>query len=122
MKFKVLDHEPVIVNGWLQDVMTVPSPNYNARPDNEISLLVIHNISLPPGKFGGDYVEKFFTGCLPVDEDPYFESIKDGVPPPIYIVVILYSLLFKLLSISSFNFSIYSSIKLLLLQCDIKSQ
>ena len=77
MKFKVLDHEPVIVNGWLQDVMTVPSPNYNARPDNEISLLVIHNISLPPGKFGGDYVEKFFTGCLPVDEDPYFESIKD---------------------------------------------
>lgn len=77
MEHKALECEPVIENGWLKNVRTVPSSHFNARPDNEISLLVIHNISLPPGKFGGDYVEKFFTGCLPVNEDPYFETIKD---------------------------------------------
>lgn len=37
------------------------SPNYSEREDNEISLLVIHNISLPPGEFGSDNIEKLFT-------------------------------------------------------------
>ena len=68
---------PIITDGWLSSAKKIPSRNFNARPDNEISLLVIHNISLPPKKFGGEYVEKFFTGQLPVEDDPYFETIKD---------------------------------------------
>jgi len=37
--------------------------------------LVIHNISLPPGQFGGPYICDFFTNCLDVGADPYFEGI-----------------------------------------------
>lgn len=63
-----------VVNGAVQ----VPSPNFNARPDDEsVSLLVLHNISLPPGQFGGGYVERFFQNQLPVAEHPYFAEIKD---------------------------------------------
>ena len=53
------------------------SPNSSERESKEISLLVIHNISLPPGKYGGDYIEKFFTNQLNSDDDPYFEDIID---------------------------------------------
>ena len=42
-----------------------PSPNFNERPDPaDISLLVIHNISLPPSQFGGGHIEAFFQNCL----------------------------------------------------------
>ena len=51
------------------------SPNYSEREDNEISLLVIHNISLPPGEFGSDNIEKLFTNQLDPKEHPYFEAI-----------------------------------------------
>ena len=43
----------------------------------EISLLVIHNISLPPGEFGGDYIEKLFTNSLDPNDHPYFSEIYD---------------------------------------------
>jgi len=63
--------------GWLNGVRPVPSPNYNSRPEASIvSLLVIHNISLPPGQFGTPYIEQFFQNELPWDEHPYFTSIK----------------------------------------------
>lgn len=63
-------------DGWLQPVTYCPSPNYNARPDaSDISLLVIHNISLPPEQFGGGFVQQFFCNQLPVDADPYFAQI-----------------------------------------------
>lgn len=62
---------------WLDGVEIVPSPNCNERPDAEdISLLVIHNISLPPRKYGGGYVQKFFQNQLPVADDPYFAEIS----------------------------------------------
>lgn len=39
--------------GWLAEARRVPSPHYDCRPDDETpSLLVVHNISLPPGEFG----------------------------------------------------------------------
>ena len=51
-----------VVDGQLQGARQVPSPNFNARPtDQEIQLLVIHNISLPPSQFGGGYIEPFFS-------------------------------------------------------------
>lgn len=61
--------------GWLQGAQHLPSDNHNARPSSEISLLVIHNISLPPGQFATGMVEALFTNQLPVDAHPYFAGI-----------------------------------------------
>ena len=52
------------------------SPNCSSREKGEISLLVIHNISLPPGKFGGGHVEEFFQNILDPQAHPYFDEIK----------------------------------------------
>ncbi len=55
-----------------------PSPNFNERPLNqEIDLLVIHNISLPPGEFAGEFVQDFFTNKLDSSQHPYFKEIAD---------------------------------------------
>jgi N-acetyl-anhydromuramoyl-L-alanine amidase len=65
-----------IVNGWLSDVDKVKSPHYSPRePETSISLLVVHNISLPPGQFGGPYITDLFLGELSPDADPYFQEI-----------------------------------------------
>jgi len=65
-----------ILNGWLNIAHRVPSPNFNLRPENApISLLVIHNISLPPGKFGGGFVQDFFKNQLDENAHPYFKTI-----------------------------------------------
>ncbi len=53
------------------------SDNQNNRPTNEISLVVIHNISLPPGEFNNNYIEQFFTNQLDPNAHPYFQTIKD---------------------------------------------
>ncbi|MGO1461747.1 MAG: 1,6-anhydro-N-acetylmuramyl-L-alanine amidase AmpD [Marinobacter sp.] len=64
--------------GRLQTARWCPSPNYGPRPQGSlISLLVVHNISLPPGQFGGHYIEQFFTNCLNPSEHPYFPTIAD---------------------------------------------
>lgn len=62
--------------GWLQGARHLPSSNHNARPSAEISLLVIHNISLPPGQFGTGMVEALFTNQLPIDAHPYFRDLE----------------------------------------------
>lgn len=64
-------------SGWCQGVCHCPSPNFNARPNGEISLLVIHNISLPPGQFATGKVQAFFQNRLDVTEHPYFEGIRE---------------------------------------------
>lgn len=65
-----------IVNGWLREAIACPSPNFNQRPQGaEVSLLVIHNISLPPGEFGGGYVQDFFRNRLDPRAHAYFASI-----------------------------------------------
>lgn len=54
------------------------SPNFNERPaGSKPSLLVVHNISLPPGQFGGDAIERFFCNQLDPSAHPYFQSIAD---------------------------------------------
>lgn len=64
--------------GWLQRVRHCPSPNFNQRPaDAGIDLLVIHNISLPAGEFGGGYVEQLFTNCLDCNAHPAFAELRD---------------------------------------------
>ncbi|MGC8121520.1 1,6-anhydro-N-acetylmuramyl-L-alanine amidase AmpD [Marinobacter sp. VGCF2001] len=53
-----------------------PSPNFGARPEGtSVSLLVVHNISLPPEQFGGPHIENFFCNCLDTSVHPYFETI-----------------------------------------------
>jgi AmpD protein len=59
-------------------VRFVASPNCDARPDPaDLSFLVIHNISLPPGEFGGPHVEQLFTNRLDWNAHPYFGTIRD---------------------------------------------
>ena len=63
--------------GWLRQARRCPSPNFNERPGGtEISLALIHSISLPPGQFGGDGVERLFTNRLDWDTHPYFQTIR----------------------------------------------
>ncbi len=65
-----------LLNGWLVGVKHVPSPHFDCRPEDEYpSLLVVHNISLPPGEFGGSWIDALFTGKLDPDAHPYFAGI-----------------------------------------------
>ncbi len=62
--------------GWLVEARRVPSPHYDCRPDDEKpSLLVVHNISLPPGEFGGPWIDALFTGTIDPDAHPFFAEI-----------------------------------------------
>jgi len=62
----------------LHDTLYVPSPNCDDRPDpTDISLIVVHNISLPPGEFGGPYIEQLFTNRLDTGAHPYFASLAE---------------------------------------------
>ena len=55
----------------------MPSPNCDERPDaGDLSLIVVHGISLPPGEFGGPWIDHLFTNCLPPDGHPYFADIQ----------------------------------------------
>lgn len=61
---------------WLIGAKTVASPNCDERRDeDDIDLLVIHCISLPPHEYGGDYIDQLFTNQLDKDEHPYFAEI-----------------------------------------------
>jgi len=60
---------------WLNAAERVVSPNFNDRPDGRIDLLVVHNISLPPGEFGGPYISQLFTNQLDPQHHPYFAEI-----------------------------------------------
>ncbi|MCD6430597.1 MAG: 1,6-anhydro-N-acetylmuramyl-L-alanine amidase AmpD [Deltaproteobacteria bacterium] len=58
-------------------IIDIPSPNFDSRPPGTtIDLVVIHAISLPPGKFGTGRVVDFFTNVLDSQEDPYFSGIN----------------------------------------------
>ena len=64
--------------GWLAGVRHAWSPNFGPRPDaTVVNLVVVHNISLPPGDFSGDWVERFFLNRLEPTAHPYFEKIAE---------------------------------------------
>ena len=68
-----------IADGWLRGARRVISPNFDARPaGSEITLVVIHGISLPPGEYGGPWVERLFTNSLPTAVHPYFREVADA--------------------------------------------
>ncbi|OGA83242.1 MAG: anhydro-N-acetylmuramyl-tripeptide amidase [Burkholderiales bacterium RIFCSPHIGHO2_01_FULL_63_240] len=63
--------------GWHARARHVPSPNFGPRPpDTDIDLAIVHSISLPPGVYGGDEVERLFTNTLDWDAHPYFDQIR----------------------------------------------
>lgn len=63
--------------GWLASTRHCHSPHFNQRPAGcKVSLLVIHNISLPPGIFGGGFIDDLFSGCLDCSYDPYFNQLQ----------------------------------------------
>ena len=64
-------------DGWCAGAMRSDSPNFNARPPGTgISLLVIHNISLPAGQFGGTHIRDLFLNRLDYAADPSFETLR----------------------------------------------
>jgi len=68
-------HE-IDADGWCRQAMPLPSPNCDARPEVAIDLLVIHNISLPPRRFGGPFIAALFANRLDHAADPYFEQLR----------------------------------------------
>jgi AmpD protein len=64
-------------HGWCTGARREPSPNCDVRPEGvAIDLLVIHNISLPPGQFGGGEIAALFTNRLDCDAHPYFDQLR----------------------------------------------
>jgi AmpD protein len=64
--------------GLLGRARQVPSPNCDDRPEGMVAdLVVLHGISLPPGEFGGPWIDKLFTNRLPPDAHPFFAGIVD---------------------------------------------
>lgn len=62
--------------GFAARARQIPSPNRDQRPaDTAITLVVVHGISLPPGEFGGDAIEQFFTNQLDPQAHPYYADI-----------------------------------------------
>lgn len=63
--------------GWVEGIRRIPTPNCDDRPPGEaIVLVVIHNISLPPGEFGGPGVIELFTDRLEPAAHPYYQGIR----------------------------------------------
>lgn len=64
-------------DGWYGGATQLPSPNFGPRPvDTRVELIVVHSISLPPGVYGGDEVQRLFTNRLDWDAHPYFQQIR----------------------------------------------
>jgi N-acetyl-anhydromuramoyl-L-alanine amidase len=69
---------PLDSDGRLAGALHRASPNCDERPDGaSITLLVVHNICLPPGNFGGDAIVRLFTNSLDFSAHPYFETLRD---------------------------------------------
>lgn len=67
----------VSADHWLRPATRLVSPNADPRPDpSAIELVVIHGISLPPGRFGGRHIHDLFLDCLDCSADPSFESLR----------------------------------------------
>lgn len=63
--------------GWWRGATPRPSPNFDQRPPGQtISLVIVHSISLPPGEYGGDAVERLFGNRLDCSAHPYYERLR----------------------------------------------
>lgn len=67
-------------DGWVREACALPSPNFEARPDGAApTLIVIHNISLPPGQFGGSAIADLFLNRLDCAAHPYYDAHLRGL-------------------------------------------
>ena len=65
-------------SGVLREALQVRSPNFDSRPAGVAAdLIIVHGISLPPGEFGGPWIDRLFTNSLPADAHPYFAEVAD---------------------------------------------
>jgi AmpD protein len=63
--------------GWYRFARRLDSPNFGPRPAGaQVDLVVVHSISLPPGVYGGDEVQRLFTNTLDWNAHPYFKTIE----------------------------------------------
>ncbi len=70
-------HDSLWDGGWYRYARRLDSPNFGPRPAAAVvDLILIHSISLPPGRYGGDEVQRLFTNTLDWDAHPYFKSIE----------------------------------------------
>ena len=68
-----------VATGLAQGVRQVLSSHFDERPGGSVAdLIVVHGISLPPGEFGGPWIDRLFTGNLPPEAHPYFREIAAG--------------------------------------------
>ena len=75
--YNALKNTPLWREGWYQFAGHLASPNFGPRPSRaEIDLIVLHCISLPPGQYGGDEVQRLFTNQLDWNTHPYFKRIE----------------------------------------------
>ncbi|NND58849.1 MAG: 1,6-anhydro-N-acetylmuramyl-L-alanine amidase AmpD [Gammaproteobacteria bacterium] len=74
-------------SGWLENVRREPSPNHDMRPnDARIELIVVHAISLPPGQYGGPWIERLFCNDLDCAAHPYFSDL-DGLAVSAHLLI-----------------------------------
>ncbi|MGN6317888.1 1,6-anhydro-N-acetylmuramyl-L-alanine amidase AmpD [Trinickia sp.] len=67
-------------DGWVRTAQVLPSPNFEMRPPLAVpTLIVIHNISLPPGQFGGTAIADLFLNRLDCDAHPYYDAHLRGL-------------------------------------------
>jgi len=67
-----------LASGLLRGAVQIASPNCDARPAGvEADLIVVHGISLPPGQFGGPWIDRLFTNTLALEAHPYFTEIGE---------------------------------------------
>ena len=75
LKLALMETYHINEAGMSKNAQLIASPNFDARPNAEISLIVIHNISLPPSQYGGMGVIELFTNQLDPNEHPYYAEI-----------------------------------------------
>ena len=69
---------PSDAGGWLAGVRRCASPHHDDRPPEvAVELLVLHNISLPPGQYGNGRIAQLFLGQLPAGVDPFLDTVRD---------------------------------------------
>jgi len=72
-----LTHAAIGADGWCPDALRYDSPNFDARPAGmEVELLLVHNISLPAGRFGGPHIADLFTNRVDFAADPSFADLR----------------------------------------------
>ncbi|MEO8298393.1 MAG: 1,6-anhydro-N-acetylmuramyl-L-alanine amidase AmpD [Burkholderiales bacterium] len=69
-------HRAVWQAGWHRDARRLASPNFGPRPEGTVvTLAIVHSISLPPGVYGGDAIERLFTNRLDAQAHPYYAQL-----------------------------------------------